>query len=111
MAGLPATADASVNGFVACRTSAAPGVETFWFGYTNTGTTAVVIPKGVLTRNYFSPGSTTYSNQPTVFQPGTSERVFTLDLDPAAATTWFLDGGSTKADATVPLCGLGWRGA
>ena len=63
------------------------------FGYNNTGDAAVTIPKGILTRNYFAPGFTTYSIQPSVFQPGVHQDVMRLKMLPNSTDTWYLNGG------------------
>lgn len=72
---------------------------TAYFGYNNPGSTAVIIPRGILTRNYFSPGPTTYLTQPTSFQPGIYENVvtFTFGGQTADTLTYFLDGSSAVA--------------
>jgi hypothetical protein len=69
------------------------------FGYNNTGSSAVTIPKGVLTRNYFAPGPIAYSQQITTFQPGIHDNAFSLSFGGKASDTltWFLDGGLTIA--------------
>lgn len=68
------------------------------FGYNNTGDAAVTIPKGILTRNYFAPGFTTYSIQPSVFQPGVHQDVMRLKMLPNSIDTWYLNGGQATAN-------------
>lgn len=63
------------------------------FGYNNTSSSSVTMPQGILTRNYFAPGATTYSIQPTVFQPGIHKDVMRLKMLPTSTVTWFLNGG------------------
>lgn len=71
------------------------------FSYYNDATGSVTIPKGILTGNYFSPVPTTYSPQPTVFQPGRIENAWSLSwVSSSSDITWFLNGRSTLVKGT-----------
>jgi hypothetical protein len=69
-----------------------------YFGYNNTGNTTVVFPKGILTKNYFTPGPATNIAQPTTFQPGIYDNVFSISIGGKATDTfnYFLDDNSVS---------------
>jgi len=71
------------------------------YGYNNTSDAAITLPRGILTRNYFSPGFTTYSIQPVVFQPGVHQDVLRLKMIPGYTTTWFLNGGQATPNPSA----------
>ena len=77
------------------------------FGYNNPTDDVIFIPKGILTRNYFSPGPTTYNQQTTQFQPGIHRNAFEINIPPAPITiTWFLDGSTVTFNSDMPRCAV-----
>jgi hypothetical protein len=65
-----------------------------YFGYVSTHTGPVILDIGQ--QNFFFPGPL-FRNQPTVFEPGVHDRVFSSSFTISASQaqlTWFLDGNS-----------------
>lgn len=79
------------------------------FGYTNLTTDTLVVdvgPTNAMTPLPIDRG------QPTLFEPGSHERVLSVDFEDGAFLTWFLVGHFATADATTNPCyRLTFRGA
>ena len=72
------------------------------WGYDNTSGSVQDIPIG--SGNYFSPGAQG-QGQPTVFQPGTVNNVFTTTWSGSGSLTWDLNGQSASATTSSTKCG------
>jgi hypothetical protein len=76
------------------------------FGYNNTGSSTVTIPRGVSTSNYFSPGPLVYSFQPTFFPPGRHEGFFSVPVSIGKDLNWTLSGVTATFSGTADnMCG------
>ncbi len=62
------------------------------FGYNNLGGTAVTIPRGVSSQNYFFEGNLVYTTQPSLFQPGIHENIVSVSVVSGYKLTWVLTG-------------------
>lgn len=71
------------------------------FGYRNAGSNAVTIPRSITSFNFFTPGPTSYSGQPSSFQPGIYENAVTVPFGGQAndTLTWVLTNTSNPAVA------------
>ena len=69
------------------------------FGYNNTSSTAVTIPRGFSSHNYFFDGLLGYPTQPSVFQPGIYENILRVNVVSGYTLTWFLNGGQAISTA------------
>jgi hypothetical protein len=86
---------------VTCVDLNTDGTITAHWGYTNTWTNQVTVPVGNRPgqQNYFSP-SPEDRGQPTKFQPGTHNNVFTVTF--SGTLTWYLDDANgTPNSATA----------
>jgi len=95
-----------VTPLVDCYTTNADGTYTVIFGYSNTSKTATTIAYG--SQNIMYP-SKFQGSQPTVFQPGTQQGVFSIvatQADVYANARWELDGRTVdqRAVSSAPLC-------
>lgn len=78
-----------------------------YFGYDNTSSTAINLPAGILTDNYFHVGSATYPgyNHATYFQPGKHQRVFSLNVPTTFNSfAWYLNGNRVYFTLNSPPC-------
>ena len=76
------------------------------FGYNNTGSTTMVVPRGVSSQNYFAPGSLVYSAQPTNFLPGGREDVMRLNVVLGHSVLWSLLGTEAEFSGRAEnMCG------
>ena len=69
------------------------------FGYNNLSSTAVTIPLGQFSLNWFFDGLPVYSTQPSVFQPGIYENILRVNVVSGYTLTWFLNGGQAISTA------------
>ena len=72
------------------------------WGYDSTSGSVENIPIG--STNYFSPGAQN-QGQPTAFQPGTNNNVFTVTWSGSSELTWTLNGQSASATTSSTKCG------
>lgn len=76
------------------------------FGYNNTGSNTVGIPRGVSSQNYFSPGPLVYSAQPAFFLPGGHEDVMRLNVVLGHSVSWWLLGTEAEFSGRAEnMCG------
>ncbi|HEX8264677.1 MAG TPA: hypothetical protein VF596_04580 [Pyrinomonadaceae bacterium] len=71
------------------------------FGYRNAGSSAVNIPRSITSYNFFTPGPSSYTGQPSSFQPGIYENVVNVPFGGQAGDTltWVLTNTSNPAVA------------
>ncbi len=69
------------------------------FGYNNLGSTVRNIPRGVSTENHFQPATTVYPGQPSVFQPGIHENIFSVNVISSYTIAWTLEGRQATSTA------------
>ncbi|MCY7347105.1 MAG: hypothetical protein LH614_12895, partial [Pyrinomonadaceae bacterium] len=70
------------------------------FGYNNTGSTAVTIPRGV-SQNYFFEGNLVYPTQPSLFQPGIHENIVSVSVVSGYKLTWDITGSRAVSTASA----------
>jgi hypothetical protein len=75
---------------------------TAFFGYRNDSQTVVTRAIGPGDGNFFTPGLND-RGQPTVFQPGRVEFVFSVEFS-SQTLTWHLDGRTAQAKSDSPPC-------
>ena len=77
-----------------------------FFGYNNTSSATINVPRGTTAGNFFAPGPVVYSTQPSVFLPGIHENVFSRKIVSGLQDiTWFLNGSQATFGAnTGPGC-------
>jgi hypothetical protein len=90
-----------VTPIVDCIQERTNGEILAYFGYKSDEPSAVQIPVG--TANYVSP-SPSNRGQPTVFQPGRTERSFSVQADGTVGITWTLGAASIAATNASPRC-------
>lgn len=102
----------ATGGFAPLANAHNAGETVQWFtdstvvwGYNNTGSSTVTIPKSTQSPNYFLPGPLSYAGQPNMFLPGI-HTAFSLDLPTrdGLAINWFLNGGQATASKNAPAC-------
>lgn len=76
------------------------------FGYHNPTNAQITIPRSITSFNFFTPGSTSYTGQPSQFLPGIYENVFTVRLPSQLRPeiTWVLDRNVVSVSANTPAC-------
>lgn len=89
-----ASARGTVVPLLDCVVANDDGSWTAVFGYQNTASSPVRIPRGP--RNKVTP-ATVGSPQPTTFQPGTHRGAFTVTVPRGAGPMWHLDGTNLAA--------------
>ena len=94
---------------VDCAVNNGDGTYTAYFGYLNTGSTAVNQPIG--DENEFTPGDP-FQGQPTEFTVGSYPQVAAVRFDPTIVSTitWILNGSLVTATAGTPACQSGSTG-
>lgn len=83
-----------------CITQQNDTTYTAWFGYENDDTTSIFVPAG--SQNKFSPIPNDRT-QPTVFEPGKKDRVFSVVFN-GKNLTWNLNGNEVIASKKSPKC-------
>lgn len=104
LAGAAISAQAQVTGLypiLNCVEDSTGGLVAY-VGYVNLNPEPTMVPYGAI--NYMSPPPSTRS-QPTLFQPGVHDRVFSLTLAPGQSVTWFLAGQPQFVGAGSIRCG------